>query len=104
MLLGNVFGSRELSEKAKVEVYNAMVVSMMTYGCDKWVLREREKTRLQATEVSVFRKIAGVTRLDCIRNEEIRHRLQQRSIVEIVKERRENWWVNVMEKTGSLAE
>ena len=102
--MGNVLGSRELSEKAKVEVYNAMVVSMMTYGCDKWVLREREKTRLQATEVSVFRKIAGVTRLDCIRNEEIRHRLQQRSIMEIVKERRENWWVNVMEKTGSLAE
>ena len=102
--MGNVLGSRELSEKAKVEVYNAMAVSMMTYGCESWVLREREKTRLQATEISVFRKIVGVTRLDCIRNEEIRHRLQQRSIVEVVKERRENWWVKVMEKTGSLAE
>ena len=62
-----VFGSRELSTKAKVEVYNAMVVPMMTYGCESWVLREREKTRLQASEMSVLRKIAGVTRLDCIR-------------------------------------
>ena len=45
-----------------------------------------------------------MTRLDCIRNEEIRHRLQQRSIVEVVKERRGNWWVKVMDKMGSLAE
>ena len=34
-----VFGSRELSKKANVE---AKVVPMMTYGCESWVLRERE--------------------------------------------------------------
>ena len=32
------------------------------------------------------------------------HRLQQRSIVEVVKERREKWQAKVMEKTGSLVE
>ena len=36
-----VFGSRELSKKAKVEVNNAMIVRMMTYGCESWVLKER---------------------------------------------------------------
>ncbi len=36
-----------------------------------------------------LRKVAGVTRMDHIRNEEIRHRLQQRLIVDIVRERRE---------------
>ena len=61
-----VFGSRELSKKAKVEVNNAMVERMMTYSCELWVLREREKTRLQASEMSVLRRIAGVTRTDCI--------------------------------------
>ena len=66
--------------------------------------REREKTRLQASEMSVLRKIAGLTRLDCIRNEETRRRLQQRSIVEVVKDRREKWQAKVMEKTESLVE
>ena len=80
----NVFGSKELSRKAKMEVYNAMVVPMMTYGCESWVLRERVKARLQATKMSVQRKVAGVTRLDCIRSEYIRCRLQQRSILEVV--------------------
>ena len=78
-----VFGSKESSRKARMEVYNAMVVPMMTYGCESWALKEREKARLQATEMSVLRKVAGVTRLDCIRSEHIRCRLQQRSIVEV---------------------
>ena len=38
------------------------------------------------------------------RNEEIRRRLQQRSIVEVIKERSEKWWAKVMAKTGSLVE
>ena len=99
-----VFGSRELSKKAKVEVYNAIVVPMMSYGCESWLLRKREKTRLQASKISVLRKIAGMTRLEYIRNEEIRRRLQQRSVVEVVKKRREKWWAKVMEKIGSLVE
>ena len=38
----NVFGSRELSWKAKVEVYNAVVVPMMMYGCESCMSVERE--------------------------------------------------------------
>ena len=52
--------------------------------------------------MNVLRKVAGMTRLDCIRNDEIRQRLQQRSIVEVVKERRLNWRADVIEKPGSL--
>ena len=52
---------------------------------------------IQFSEMSVLRKIAGVIRLDCIWNEEIKHRLQQRSIVELVKERREKWQAKVIE-------
>ena len=41
-----------------------------------------EKTKLLSAEMSVLRKMAGVTRLDyIIRNEEIKSTLQQRSIV-----------------------
>ena len=52
-------------------------------------LRDKGKSRLQATEISILRKVAGVTRMDHIRNEEIKHRLQQRLIVDVVRERRE---------------
>ena len=99
-----VFENRRLSWKAKLQVYNAMVVPIMTYGCESWVLREKEKSRLQAIEMSMLRKIIAVTRRDHIRNEEIRHRLQQRSIVDVARERRERWRVKVMEKPESFVE
>ena len=45
----------------------AVAIPALTYGCEAWVLTEREKSRLQATEMRVLRKIAGVTRLDRVR-------------------------------------
>ena len=83
-------------------MYNAVVVPMMMHGCESWVLREKEKAKLQTTEMSILRKVAGVTRLDCIRNNEVRQRLQQRSIVEVVKERRLNWRAKLREKAGKF--
>ena len=37
-----------------------------------------------------------------IRNEEIRHRLQQRLIIDVVRDMRESWRVKVMKKPESL--
>ena len=68
------------------------------------MLREKEKPRLQAAEMNVLRRVAGVTRLEQIRNEEVRQRLQQRSIMDVVREKRESWRVKVMETQGSLVE
>ena len=46
-------------------------------------------SRLQAAEMRVWMKVAGATRLDCIRDEGIRHGLQQSSIVQVMKKWRE---------------
>ena len=46
--------------------------------------------------MSALREVAGVTKMDHIRNEEIRHRLQQRSVIDVVRDRRESWRVKVM--------
>ena len=51
------FRNRGLSCKAKVQVYNAVVVPTLTCGCKSWVLREKEKSRLQAVGMSVLRKV-----------------------------------------------
>ena len=40
-----VFGNRELSSEAKMTVYNAEIVPTLVYGCEAWVLKDRDKTR-----------------------------------------------------------
>ena len=101
-----VFGNKELSKEAKLTVYNAVVVPTLVYRCEAWVLRERDKMRLQAMEMKGLRGVAGVTRLDCMRSEEIRKALKQEAVVTQVMRRREGgreWWKDkVKENHGSL--
>ena len=48
-------------------VYNAVVVPTLVYGCETWVLKDRDKTRFQAAEMKVHTSVVGVTRLECVR-------------------------------------
>ena len=72
------------------------------YGCEAWVLNVGDKMRLQAMEMKVLRGVAGVTRLDYMRSEEIRKALKQEAVVTQVKRKGEWWKDRVMENHGSL--
>ena len=58
--------------------------------------------RLQAMEMRVLRGVAGVTRLDCMRSEEIRKALKQEAVVMQASKRRGCWKDKAMENHGSL--
>ena len=58
-------------------------------------MKDRDKSRL--IEMKVLRRVAGVTRSDCVRNEVIRERLKQEAVVAQVKRRREEWSEKVIE-------
>ncbi len=46
-----VFWNKELSSEDKMTVYSAVVVPTLVYGCETWVLKDRDKVRLQAAEM-----------------------------------------------------
>ena len=96
-----VYESREFSREAKVTVYEAVVIPTLTYRCETWVLKEREKSRLQATEMRVLRKITGV---DHVRNETVRERLGLEPVLKKVERRRECWKEKVESRKGSVVE
>ena len=96
---GPVFGNKELSKEAKLAVHNAVVVPTLVYGCEAWVLKERDKMRLQTMEMKVLRRVQGVTRMNCMRNEEIRRGLKQESMLSQVMKRRECGWKETQRET-----
>ena len=61
-VMKTVFGNTELSSEAKRTVYNTVVVPTLVYGCKAWVLKDRDKMRLQAAEMKILRRVAGVNR------------------------------------------
>ena len=52
----------------------------------------------------MLRKIAGVTRLDQVRNENVRERLKLELVLKKVERRRESWKEKVENRKGSVAE
>ena len=86
-----ILGRRELSKQTKLKVVNATVMPVLMYGCDAWAVWKEQKSKIQATQMNVLRRIEGVCWKDRITNDEILQRLGQVGVLEKVKKREEEW-------------
>ena len=59
---------RELSRKAKLSIYGSNFVPTLTYCCERWVMTQRMKLRVQAAEMGSLRRVAGVSLRDRVRS------------------------------------
>ena len=81
---------RELKKEPKLHVFNAMVVPTLLFGYETWTVQKRHECRLQACKMICLQRIVGVTRLDRVRNEDIRESLGEVAVVETMKERQKD--------------
>lgn len=72
--LNAIWWDKSISIKNKKRTGQTTVESVLCYGSEIWVMKE-EKRKLLAVEMDYLRKSAGVSRLQRIRNEEIRNRM-----------------------------
>ena len=68
----SVVMKRELSKKAKLSVFKAVFVPILTYGHESWVMTERMRSQVHASELRFLRRIEGVTLFNKVRSSEIR--------------------------------
>ena len=52
-------------------VFRSIFVPILTYGHESWVMIERMRSRVQASEMKFLRRIKEVTLLDKVCNSEI---------------------------------
>ena len=80
----------------KVKVYNTVVIPQMLYGAETWALK-KDQRRLLTAEMSCLRRIMGVSRLQKIKNDEIRQRLgMEETIVDKVMHKHLQWYGHVV--------
>ncbi|KAK0135552.1 hypothetical protein N1851_028597 [Merluccius polli] len=72
-LHGSVVVKRELSQKAKLSIYQSIYVPVLTYGHELWVMTER--TWVQAAEMSFLHRVAGLSLRDRVRSSVIQEEL-----------------------------
>ena len=71
----SVVMKRELSKKAKLSIFKAVFLTSLTYGHESWVMTERVRSQVQASEMRFLRRIEGVTLFNKVRSSEIRKSL-----------------------------
>ena len=84
-----VLERRELQKNIKMRVFiPSTVVPMLLYCCYTWAIRKRHESKLQACEMMCLTGVEEVTRMDRVRNEEVRKtlRLRQEAVMDIASE------------------
>ncbi len=87
---------RNIPMRVKTTIYTPILRPLLTYGCECWVLTTKLKSRLQAAEMRVLRLIVGVTRLDRLRNYNIRREFGIESITEITERNQIRWYGHLL--------
>ena len=90
----NLLSSRLLSKNLKIKVYRTIILPVVQYGCETWLLTLRVERRLRVFENRVLRRVLGSNRDEVtgewrkLHNEELRGFYSLPNIVRVVKSRR----------------
>ena len=68
------------------------VWSVMLYGCETWTMGRKDKDRINAFEMWVWRRLERVKWVDKVRNEEVLERVgEERKLLKIIQKRKGIW-------------
>ena len=69
-----VMNCRGLGMNVKKVLYEKVIVPTVTYGSECWGMKVSERRKLNVFEMRCLRSMAGVSRMDRVRNEVVRQR------------------------------
>ena len=74
-----------------------MVETVLTYGCEVWAMREDDKRKLTAVEMDYLRRSARRSRLERIRNEQIRREMSaEETVIERIEKKSLKWFGHLL--------
>ena len=88
----SVVMKRELSKKAKLSIFKAVFVPILTYGHEYWVMTERVRSQVQASEIKFSRRIEEVTLFNKVRSSEIRKSLNIKLLLLRIERSQLSWF------------
>ena len=91
----SVVMKRELSKKAKLSIFKAVFVPILTYGHESWVMTKRMRSQVQASEMRFLQRIEGVTLFNKVRSSEIRKSLNIEPLLLRIERSQLRWFGHV---------
>ena len=83
----------------------ALVWPVLLYGCETWTMRKAEKTRLEAFEMWIWRRMTRTGWTVKKTNEEVLQMVgEKRRLLQTILERKKNWIGHVLRGEGLMLE
>ena len=74
--LKSLLSNRGLGIKANKRLNEGVIIPTALYGAEAWGLRSAERKKVNVHEMKCLRSMVGVSRMDRVRNEEVRRRAE----------------------------
>ena len=89
----SVMSNKALGMTAKRRLYEGVVVPTTLYGAETWNMREADRSRVYVFEMRCLRSMVRVTKMERVRNEEVRGRTgMDRKLSETVDQKVLSWY------------
>ena len=86
---------KQMNKETKLRIHNITAKAALKFGSEAWVLKKREEQRLEAAQMEFLRHLLGITKLDKEKNQCIRQKTGEQSIVEEIKQYQKKWLQHV---------
>ena len=98
----NIWNCRNLTKGIKILVYETMVIPVLMYGSECWTMRKEDERKILVTEMCWLRRLMGISRLQHIRNDDIRARTGMQVTIAFSSRRRGRTGLKKKKKTAQL--
>ena len=98
--LKSVLSNRRLGIMAKKCLYEGVIVTTALYGAEAWGMRSAERRKVNVLEMKYLGSLVGVSRMDRVRNEEVRRRAEIERELASRADQRVLIWFGHVEKNG----
>ena len=93
-----VLCDRRMPERLKSKIYRTVVRPVALYGMETLPATDKSENLLHVMEMKMLRWSLGKTRLDKVRNVDVRRQLGVRPITDKTRERRTRWYGHVLRR------
>ena len=87
-----IWKNKTLSTSLKVRLFNSLIIPIALYSSETWSIKADDERRISAFETKCLRRIAGITYIDRVSNEDLRKLLRcPRTIMDRVRSQQLRW-------------
>ena len=99
-----IWRDKNISFAFKVKLMRTLILSTFLYACESWTLTAEIKRRIQALEVTCYRRLLNISCKDHVTNKEVRNRIQNAIGVHddltMVKKWKLRWYGHISRSSG----